>query len=509
MRDRLTMTADQPSGSDTRYLREIMAERQAKADALRGEGIDPYPLRTGRTHTIGEARALFEEHEQNASDSEGPPATVAGRIAAMRNMGRIAFIDLEDDTGQIQIMASKRALGESWGLLDAFDLGDFIEASGLLIRSRRGEISVQAESLAMLSKALRPPPEKYHGLQDVETRYRQRYLDLIANDEAKEVLRTRSKIVSAMRRFMDDRGFLEVETPVLQSEAGGAAARPFLTHFNALDEPRQLRIALELHLKRLIVGGFDKVYEIGRLFRNEGFGNRWNPEFTMMESYEAYTDYHGVAEMVEAAVSYIATEVTGSTRVPWQDGEIDFTPPFRRVTMVDAVREHVGVDFRDYPTVEAMEDLLRERGIGVPPNAGWGKLFDELVSERVEPHLQQPTFLLDYPLAISPLAKRTEYDETLVERFELFVSGWELANAYTELNDPVDQRERFEEQLRLKAAGDDEAELLDEDFIVALEHGMPPTGGLGMGMDRLAMLLTDSQSIRDVILFPQMRRLAE
>ena len=503
------MTAVQPTGSDTRYLREIIAERQDKAESLRGDGIDPYPPRTGRTHAIDEARALFERHESDAPGSEGPQVAVAGRIAAMRNMGRIAFIDLEDDTGQIQILASKRALGDLWSLLERCDLGDFIEASGPLIRSRRGEISVQAESLAMLAKALRPPPEKYHGLQDVETRYRQRYLDLIANAEAKEVLRTRSKIVSAMRRFMDDRGFLEVETPVLQSEAGGAAARPFLTHFNALDEPRQLRIALELHLKRLIVGGFDKVYEIGRLFRNEGFGNRWNPEFTMMESYEAYTDYHGVAEMVEAAVSYIATEVTGSTRVPWQDGEIDFTPPFRRVTMVDAVREHVGVDFRDYPTVEAMEDLLRERGIGIPPNAGWGKLFDELVSERLEPHLQQPTFLLDYPLAISPLAKRTEYDETLVERFELFVSGWELANAYTELNDPVDQRERFEEQLRLKAAGDDEAELLDEDFIVALEHGMPPTGGLGMGMDRLAMLLTNSQSIRDVILFPQMRKLAD
>ena len=512
MRDRLTMTADQPSGSDTRYLREIMAERQAKADALRGEGIDPYPPRTARTHAIDAARALFERHESDAPDTpdtEGPPATVAGRIAAMRNMGRIAFIDIEDDTGPIQIMASKRALGESWGLLNAFDLGDFIEASGLLIRSRRGEISVQAESLAMLSKALRPPPEKYHGLQDVETRYRQRYLDLIANSEAKEVLRTRSRIVSAMRRFMDDRGFLEVETQVLQSEAGGAAARPFFTHFNALDEPRQLRVALELHLKRLIVGGFDKVYEIGRLFRNEGFGNRWNPEFTMMESYEAYTDYHGVAEMVEASLAYISTEVTGSTRVPWQDGEIDFTPPFARITMVDAVKEHVGVDFRDYPTVEAMEQLLRDNGVAIPPDAGWGKLFDELVSERVEPHLQQPTFLLDYPLAISPLAKRTEYDGTLVERFELFVSGWELANAYTELNDPVDQRERFEEQLRLKAAGDDEAELLDEDFIVALEHGMPPTGGLGMGMDRLAMLLTNSQSIRDVILFPQMRKLAE
>ncbi|MDE2966213.1 MAG: lysine--tRNA ligase [Chloroflexota bacterium] len=501
------MTESQQPASDTRYLREIIAERQAKADALRNGGFNPYPPRTGRTHTIGDALEIFRAHEAASPETDAPSVTVGGRIVALRNMGRIAFVDLQDDTGQIQILASKRALGESWNLLDAFDLGDFVEASGPLIRSRRGEISVQANAVAMLSKALRPPPEKYHGLQDIETRYRQRYLDLIANDEAKDLLRTRSRIVSAMRRFMDERGFLEVETPVLQSEAGGAAARPFLTHLNALDEPRQLRIALELHLKRLIVGGFDKVYEIGRIFRNEGTGNRWNPEFTMLESYEAYTDYHGVAEMVEAALSFIATEVTGSTRVPWQDGEVDFTPPFARVTMVDAVKQHVGVDFRDYPTTEAMEDLLRDNGVAIPPDAGWGKLFDELVSERVEPHLQQPTFLLDYPLAISPLAKRTEYDDTLVERFELFVGGWELANAYTELNDPVDQRERFEEQLRLRATGDDEAELLDEDYIVALEHGMPPTGGLGMGMDRLAMLMTNSQSIRDVILFPLMRKL--
>ncbi len=502
-----------PSG-DSRRLRSIIAERQAKADSLRQDGVNPYPPRTTRTHTIGAARVLFETFESDeaqhadTSERDAPQVTLAGRVDAIRHMGRIAFVDLVDDSGQIQLMASKRALGDSWSLLEAFDLGDFAEASGALIRSRRGEISLQVETLSMLGKSLRPPPEKYHGLQDVETRYRQRYLDLIANDDAKAVLRTRSQIIAAMRRFMDDRGFIEVETPVLQSEAGGAAARPFLTHLNALDEPRQLRIALELHLKRLIVGGFDKVYEIGRVFRNEGVGNRWNPEFTMLESYEAYTDYHGVAEMVESALSTVAREVVGSTTVPWRDGEIDFSPPFQRVTMVDAVHEHVGVDFREFDTVDAMTDLLREQGIPVPTDAGWGKLFDELVSERVEPHLHQPTFLLDYPLAISPLAKRTEYDDTLVERFELFVGGWELANAYTELNDPVDQRRRFEEQLVLKAAGDDEAEQMDEDFITALEHGMPPTGGLGMGMDRLAMLLTNSQSIRDVILFPQMRKLS-
>ena len=498
-------------------LRALMDERLTKSAALRAADVNPYPPRTERTHEIGAARTLFERHEAASGDSEasGPSVTIAGRVSGIRNMGRIAFFDIADDTGQIQILASRRALRDAeadfddWALIDQFDLGDFLETTGPLIRTRLGEISVQAESIAILGKALRPPPEKYHGLQDIEIRYRQRYLDLIANEEAKEVLRKRSRIVAEMRRFMDERGFLEVETPVLQQEAGGAAARPFLTHFDALDEPRQLRIALELHLKRLIVGGFDKVYEIGRIFRNEGFGNRWNPEFTMLESYEAYTDYHGVAEMLEAALPSIATEVTGSTRVPWRDGEIDFTPPFARVTMVDAVMEHVGVDFRDYPTVEAMEDLLREQGIAIPPDAGWGKLFDALVSEKVEPQLQQPTFLLDYPLAISPLAKRTAYDDTLVERFELFVGGWELANAYTELNDPVDQRQRFTEQLQLKAAGDDEAEQMDEDFLIALEHGMPPTGGLGMGMDRLAMLLTDSQSIRDVILFPQMRKLGD
>ena len=503
-----TQEPDQPAPqlSESDYLVAIMQERIAKAEALRAEGVDPYPQRTSRDGDLAQARARFEQHEADQPDADGPPTTVAGRITAVRNMGRIAFLDLADDSAALQVIASRRGLGEDWGLLERLDLGDFLEASGALVRSRRGEISVMAESLTLLTKTLRPPPEKFHGLQDIEIRYRQRYLDLIANDAAKQVLRQRSQIIAAMRRFMDARGFLEVETPVLQAEAGGAAARPFLTHFNALDEPRQLRIALELHLKRLIVGGFDRVYEIGRVFRNEGIGNRWNPEFTMLESYEAYTDYHGVAAMLEDALPQIAEEVTGSRVVAWREGEIDFTPPFQRLTMVDAVREHVGVDFREYPTVEALEGLLREQGVAIPPGAGWGKLFDELVSERVEPHLQQPTFLLDYPVAISPLAKRTEYDDTLVERFELFVGGWELANAYTELNDPLDQRRRFEAQLAAKAAGDDEAELLDQDFLTALEHGMPPTGGLGMGMDRLAMLLTNSQSIRDVILFPQMRQ---
>ena len=490
---------------DSRRLQEIIAERRARADAQRALGHDPYPPRSGRTHSLAEARALFLASEEAGDSAPSQRVAVAGRAQAIRNMGRIAFIDLEDDSGALQVLISQRALGDDWALIDSLDLGDFVEAAGLMIRSRRGEVSLQADALRPLAKALRPPPEKYHGLQDQELRYRRRYLDLMTNAEAKQTLRTRSEVIAAMRRFMDARGFIEVETPMLQSEAGGAAARPFLTHLNALDEPRQLRIALELYLKRLIVGGFDKVYEIGRVFRNEGIGSRWNPEFTMLESYEAYADYHDVAAMVEAGLEQIATEVAGSTRLPWRDGEIDFTPPFARVTMVDAVEEYVGVDFREYDSVESITELLREKGVTIPPDAGWGKLFDELVSELVEPQLQQPTFLLDYPVAISPLAKRTPDDPRLVERFELFVGGWELANAYTELNDPVDQRERFERQLAARDAGDDEAELLDEDFLTALEHGMPPTGGLGLGMDRLAMLLTNQQSIRDVILFPQMR----
>ena len=490
---------------DSRRLQEIIAERRARADAQRALGHDPYPPRSGRTHSLAEARALFLASEEAGDSAPSQRVAAAGRAQAIRNMGRIAFIDLEDDSGALQVLISQRALGDDWALIDSLDLGDFVEAAGLMIRSRRGEVSLQADALRPLAKALRPPPEKYHGLQDQELRYRRRYLDLMTNAEAKQTLRTRSEVIAAMRRFMDARGFIEVETPMLQSEAGGAAARPFLTHLNALDEPRQLRIALELYLKRLIVGGFDKVYEIGRVFRNEGIGSRWNPEFTMLESYEAYADYHDVAAMVEAGLEQIATEVAGSTRLPWREGEIDFTPPFARVTMVDAVQEYVGVDFREYDSVESITELLREKGVTVPPDAGWGKLFDELVSELVEPQLQQPTFLLDYPVAISPLAKRTPDDPRLVERFELFVGGWELANAYTELNDPVDQRERFERQLAARDAGDDEAELLDEDFLTALEHGMPPTGGLGLGMDRLAMLLTNQQSIRDVILFPQMR----
>jgi lysyl-tRNA synthetase class 2 len=357
----------------------------------------------------------------------------------------------------------------------------------------------------MLTKALHAPPEKYHGLADIETRQRRRYLDLMANEETRRIFEVRSRVVAAIRRFLDARGFLEVETPVLQEDAGGAAARPFVTHHNALDEDRFLRISLELHLKRLVIGGFERVYEIGRIFRNEGLSTKHNPEFTMIETYEAYADYLAVAAMVETMVSTVAREVLGTTVVTFRGDEIDLAPPWRRLTFYDALRQYGDLDLEQHGDAASLRDELQRRRVPVPPGAGYGKLVDEAMSHYVEPHLIQPTFLLDYPVELSPLAKRKADNPRLVERFEAFIGGFEAGNAYTELNDPLDQRARFEEQLALKAAGDDEAELMDEDFLFALEHGMPPTGGFGMGIDRLVMILTGQSSIRDVILFPQLK----
>ena len=492
-------------------LQELSAQRREKAEALRAAGIDPYPARGGgRVTPVSEARASFEAFEAGPGATNSPPPApmtrVAGRITNLRNLGKLAFLNVRDGSGSIQLMCRRDTLLDGWSVLQALDLGDFVEAAGPLIRSRTGEVSVDASELILLSKALRPPPEKFHGLQDVEARYRQRYLDLQANDDSREVLVRRSQIVAAVRRFMEGRGFLEVETPVLQGEAGGAAARPFQTHLNALDEERYLRIALELHLKRLIVGGLDRVFEVGRIFRNEGTSTRHNPEFTMMESYQAYADYLDVARMVEELVSTVALEVLGTTSVRFGPSTLELAPPWRRVTMREAVQEYAGVDFFDYRDVESMTALLREKHIPAPENAGWGKLLDALVSATVEPQLIQPTFPLDYPVELSPLAKRRQDEPSLVERFEVFAAGWELGNAYSELNDPVEQRARFASQVALREAGDEEAEMLDEDFLVALEHGMPPTGGLGMGIDRLVMVLTNSESIRDVILFPLLRR---
>lgn len=481
--------------------------RREKLERLRTQGVDPYPPRFRRTHTAQQAVEAFLEWEKTKPVEQAPEVTVAGRLTAMRDMGKATFVDLRDGSGRIQVYLKSDVLGAAaYAMLEDIDLGDFLGARGRLFRTRAGEVTVEAAEYAVLAKSLRPLPEKWHGLVDTETRYRQRYLDLVANEEVRDLFRTRVQIIAAIRRFMNERGFLEVETPVLLPEAGGAAARPFVTHHRALDRDLYLRIATELYLKRLIIGGFDKVYEIGRIFRNEGISTKHNPEFTMMESYEAYADYNDVAAMVEEMVAHVAQEVLGTTCLTAGETEIDLAPPWRRITVHEALRQYVGLDLEHYRRDEAgLRGVVRGMGIDVPEEAGWAKLIDELLSEKVEPKLIEPTFLMDYPAPLSPLAKRKPDNPDLVERFEPFAGGLELGNAYTELNDPLDQRERFLEQSRRRAAGEEEVEMLDEDFLLALEHGMPPTGGLGIGIDRLVMLLTGQRSIREVILFPQLR----
>lgn len=486
---------------------ELMAQRIAKVDALRAAGIDPYPPRSTRSHTAAEAVAIVAGLPEGVTESS-QAVDVAGRVVARRDMGKATFIDLLDSSGRIQVLLRQNHLA-NYDDLKLVDLGDFIGVHGVPMVTRTGQPTVGATEWTMLAKALHAPPEKFHGLSDVEVRQRQRYLDLMANEEARHVFTTRSKVVAAIRGFLDGRGFLEVETPVLQEAAGGAAARPFETYYNALDEHRFLRISLELHLKRLVVGGFDRVYELGRIFRNEGFGMKYNPEFTMLETYEAYSDYLGVARMVEEMVSSVADRVLGRMSFSFRGHEIDLTPPWRRMTFRDALIEYGGPDLEQFDTANTLRAELSQRGVEIGTNNGFGKLADLAMSHYVEPRLIQPTFLLDYPIELSPLAKRKPDNPRLVERFEVFIGGFELGNAYSELNDPIDQRERFEEQLRLRAEGDDEAELMDEDFLVALEHGMPPTGGFGMGIDRLLMVLTEQPSVRDVILFPQHRTLKE
>jgi lysyl-tRNA synthetase class 2 len=478
---------------------ELMAQRLAKAERWRARGVDPYPPRFQRTHLATDVPELIERGETSV--------TVAGRISAVRTMGKLAFVDLKDGSGRIQVMIRSDQVGdEAFAALHDLDLGDFLGASGAPLTSRTGEPTVDTTSYTLLAKAIRPPPEKWHGITDVEHRYRQRYLDLMSNDEVRRNFEIRSRVISAIRRFMDARGYLEVETPVLHATAGGAAALPFITHHNAIDQDLYLRVALELHLKRLIVGGFDRVYEIGRLFRNEAADSTHNPEFTMMEWYEAYADYNPFAEMFEQMVSTVAIETVGTTEVPNPaGGTIQLAPPWRRLRMRDALQQHAGFDFEDYRDRESLLRLYRERGLEPAPGAAWGKLLDDLVKRYVEPELVQPTFLMDYPVELTPLAKRKPDEPGIVERWEPFVRNFELGNAYSELNDPVDQRERFEEQLRLKAAGDEEAEQLDEDFLTAMEYGMPPMGGAGLGVDRLIMVLTGQRSIREVILFPALR----
>jgi len=486
---------------------ELIQARREKLGRLRARGIDPYPARVTRTHAAADAAATFERWEAGGASGDAPTVSVAGRITAMRDMGKAAFLDLRDGSGRIQCYLKKDVLGDDAfaGLAD-LDLGDFVSVTGPLFRTRTREVTVEGRAYQAIAKALRPPPEKWHGIEDVETRYRQRYLDLMTNEEVREIFRTRARIIASVRRYLDGRGFIEVETPVLQSEAGGAAATPFVTHHRTLDQDFYLRISLELYLKRLIVGGFDRVYELSRIFRNEGVSWKYNPEFTMVETYEAYADYHDVARMVEEMVGGAAREVLGSTTVRFGEHELDLTPPWRRVTMREALIEHAGIDFEEFRTREKLLEELHRRKIDVDDGWSWGRLLDEAVSVYVEPKLIQPTFLIDYPKEISPLAKSKPDDPRIVERFEVFCAGFELGNAYSELNDPIDQRERFEVQRRLASAGLEEVETLDEDFLVALEHGMPPTGGFGMGIDRLVMILTGHTSIREVILFPQLRR---
>ena len=488
----------------------LIQARMDKLERLRARGIDPYPARFKPNSDSASARSILDSVEiEQGEGAKSESLILAGRMMARRGMGKAAFIDLRDANGTIQLHLRQDVLGEQYLLLDDLDLGDIIGAEGPVFRTRRGEPSIEVRSITILTKTTRPLPDKWSGLRDTEKRFRQRYLDLISNDRAMEIARMRADIVASLRLFMYKRGFMEVETPVLVSVPAGASARPFGTHHNALDRDLYLRIATELHLKKLIVGGFDKVCEIGRIFRNEGFDQDHNPEFTTIESYEAYADYNDVMEMVEEMVSTIAQDVTGSMVVPpsEEDGdEIDLAPPWPRLDLRAEIIKRSGIDFVESNDVESLSAAMRARDIHVEPGANWGRLLDKVISDHVEPYLIQPAFLMNYPVEMSPLAKRKPGSDGIVERFEGFVGGHELCNAFTELNDPVDQRQRFEEQERLRSDhDDDEMDRLDEDFLVAVEHGMPPTGGLGLGIDRLAMLITGERSIREVILYPQLR----
>ena len=482
---------------------EHRGQRVRKLTMLREMRIDPYPARVKRTHTAKEAIEAFEAK----AEGEEIEVTVAGRISAIRVMGKSTFSHIADGTGRIQIYLRLDEIGEEKYELfrRTLDLGDFISVSGRLFRTRTGELTVEASKVKLLAKALRPPPEKWHGLRDVEARYRQRYLDLLASEETRRIFTTRTEIVSAVRRYLDERGFLEVETPVLQPIYGGAAARPFVTYHNALDQQLYLRISDELYLKRLIIGGLDRVYEIGHDFRNEGISAKHNPEFTQIEVYQAYADYHDMMELVEEIYSHAAEQVLGKKSILFQGHEIDLTPPWKRITMRQAILDATGTDIETHRDMESLQRRALELGLEFSPQPTWGKLVDDLFSQFVEPNLIQPTFVLDYPVEISPLAKRKPDAPHLVERFEFFIGGLESGNAFSELNDPLDQRKRFEAQVEAMATGDEETQPMDEDFLTALEHGMPPTGGLGWGIDRMVMLFTDKPSIREVILFPQLR----
>ena len=487
-------------------LNDLLKVRREKLDVLKENNIDPFGHRFDRSHTASKMLEEFDSFTKEELAEQNKTVSLAGRIMTKRGKGKAGFTHIQDLTGQIQLYIRKDTVGdEQYDLFDSMDIGDIIGVSGEAFKTKVGELSVKVNDLHLLSKSLRPLPDKFHGLKDVEQRYRQRYLDLIMSPESKETFIARSRIIQSMRRYLDDQGFLEVETPMMHSIPGGASARPFVTHHNALDMELYMRIAIELHLKRLIVGGMERVYEIGRVFRNEGVSTRHNPEFTMLELYEAYADYKDVMTLTEEMVAHIAKEVTGSTTIQYGEEEINLEPEWKRVHMVDAVKEITGVDFWKKMTDEEARSLAKEHGVDIKETMEFGHVVNEFFEQKVEDTLIQPTFVYGHPVAISPLAKKNPEDGRFTDRFELFIVAREHANAFTELNDPIDQRERFEAQLVEREQGNDEAHMMDHDFIEALEYGLPPTGGLGIGIDRLVMLLTNSPSIRDVLLFPQMR----
>ena len=483
-------------------VNELRKVRVDKLEALQADGNDPFVItKYDWTHHSAVIKENFDE-------LEGKTVRVAGRMMSKRIMGKASFCNVKDLKGNIQSYVARDSLGEEeYKAFKKLDIGDIIGIEGSVFKTKTGEISIHAEKITLLSKSLLPLPEKFHGLTNTDTRYRQRYLDLIMNDESKDALVKRSLIIRAIRKYLDGQGFIEVETPMLVSNAGGAAARPFETHFNALSEDFKLRISLELYLKRLIVGGLERVYEIGRVFRNEGLDTRHNPEFTLMELYQAYTDYHGMMDLTENLYRHVAQEVLGTTTIVFNGVEMDLGKPFERITMVDAVKKYAGVDFNEIKTDDEAKAIAKEKGVEFEKRHKKGDILNLFFEEFVEHHLIQPTFLMDHPVEISPLTKKKPENPDYVERFEFFMNGWEMANAYSELNDPIDQRERFKAQEELLKQGDEEANTTDEDFLCALEYGMAPTGGIGFGIDRMVMLLTDSPAIRDVLLFPTMKSL--
>ena len=479
---------------------EVIQVRRDKLNKLVEEGRNPYEV------VRCDKDAYAEGIKENYADYEGKEVSLAGRMVSKRIMGKASFAHLLDCTGSIQLYVSRDDLGEeSYAAFKKTDIGDIIGVKGIVFTTRMGEISVHCKSVELLSKSLLPLPEKYHGLKDTDLRYRQRYVDLIANPEVKKTFVTRSRIISGIRAYLDAQGFIEVETPILNTIAGGASARPFITHHNTLDIDMYMRIAPELYLKRLIVGGFEKVYELGRMFRNEGMDTRHNPEFTMIEMYQAYTDFHGMMDLTENIFGYIADTVIGSRKITYQGEEIDLSSPWKRITMIDAVREYVGIDFEATEDMDQLKAQAKKAGVEFDDDITWGKLLYECFDQKVEDKLVQPTFVYDYPVDVSPLAKRKPTDKRMTERFEFFITGKEFGNAFSELNDPIDQKERFMAQVREREKGDDEAQMMDEDYVNALMYGMPPTGGLGIGVDRMVMLFTDAASIRDVLLFPTMK----